>query len=46
MQPCFTPAKRVKASVNLLLILTADLSVADLGEPPSPPYSGERRRND
>ena len=25
MQPCFTPAKRVKASVNLLSILTADL---------------------
>ena len=26
MQPCFTPAKQVKASVNLLSILTADLS--------------------
>ena len=26
MQPCFTQAKQVKASVNLLSILTADLS--------------------
>ena len=26
MQPFFTPAKQVKASVNLLSILTADLS--------------------
>ena len=26
MQPCFTPAKQVKASVNLLSTLTADLS--------------------
>ena len=26
MQPCFTPAKQVKASVYLLSILTADLS--------------------
>ena len=26
MQPCFTPAKQVKASVNLLSILTTDLS--------------------
>ena len=26
MQPCFTPAKQVKALVNLLSILTADLS--------------------
>ena len=26
MQPCFTPAKQVKASVNLLSILTAGLS--------------------
>ena len=26
MQPCFTPAKQLKASVNLLSILTADLS--------------------
>ena len=25
-RPCFTPAKQVKASVNLLSILTADLS--------------------
>ena len=25
-QPCFTPAKQVKASVNLLSILSADLS--------------------
>jgi len=25
MQPCFTPVKQVKASVNLLSILTADL---------------------
>ena len=26
IQPCFTPAWQVKDSVNLLLILTADLS--------------------
>jgi len=26
MQPCFTPVKQLKASVNLLSILTADLS--------------------
>ena len=30
MQPCFTPAKQVKASVNLLSILTADLSFENM----------------